>query len=74
MTLAYLPEYAQPVRVSEALAQKEAAHLRYSLDTLFALPIDLNWVQNLAHEPALAEKVEALVGREAVATLRRLGG
>ncbi|MDZ4188489.1 MAG: hypothetical protein U1D25_10330 [Hydrogenophaga sp.] len=63
MTLAYLPEYAQQVRVSEALARKEAEHLRYSLDTLFALPISLTWVRNLAQEPALAEKVEAFASR-----------
>lgn len=45
------------------LARKEADHLRYSLDTLFALQIDLVWVQALAGQPALAEKVEAFVSR-----------
>ena len=63
MTIAYLQEHAQAVRLSEALARKEAGHLRYSLDTLFALPISLTWVRNLAHEPALAEKVEAFASR-----------
>jgi hypothetical protein len=59
----YLPEHAQSVTVSLDLARKEAEHLRYSQSTLFALPIDLAWVQNLARQPALAEKVEAFVSR-----------
>lgn len=63
MTLAYLPEYAQQVRTSEALARKEAEHLRYSLETLFALPINLAWVRDLAQQPPLAEKVEAFASR-----------
>jgi hypothetical protein len=63
LTVAYLKEHAQAVRVSEALAHKEAEHLRYSLDTLFALPINLEWVRGLAQEPALAEKVEAFASR-----------
>jgi len=63
VTLAYLPEHAHQVRISEALAHKEAEHLRYSLDTLFALPISLTWVRDLAQQPALAEKVEAFASR-----------
>lgn len=63
MSLAYLPEHAQPVLQSLALARKEAEHLRYSQATLFALSLDLTWVQDLAHQPALAEKVEAFVSR-----------
>lgn len=63
MTVHYLPEYAQGVIQSLALARKEAAHLRYSQTTLFALPIDLNWVKQLGQQPALAEKVEAFVSR-----------
>ena len=59
MSKLYLPEHAQSVLVSLDLACKEAEHLRYSQSTLFALPIDLAWVQNLARQPALAEKVEA---------------
>lgn len=63
MTVAYLKEYAQAVRVSEALARKEAEHLRYSLETLFELPINLEWVRGLAQQPVLAEKVEAFASR-----------
>ena len=63
MSLTYLPEHALAVRQSLSLARKEAEHLHYSLTTLFALPIDLHWVQNLGKQPALAEKVEAYVSR-----------
>ena len=63
MNKLYLPEHAQSVLVSLDLACKEAEHLGYSQSTLFALPIDLAWVQNLARQPALAEKVEAFVSR-----------
>lgn len=45
------------------LARKEAEHLRYSQATLFAMPIDLAWIQKLAIQPELAEKVEAFVSR-----------
>lgn len=63
MSLTYLPEHALAVRQSLYLARKEAEHLHYSLTTLFVLPIDLHWVQNLGKQPALAEKVEAYVSR-----------
>lgn len=63
MSLAYLSEHAQAVIQSLALAHKEAEHLRYSQTTLFALPIDLGWVKELANQPAMAEKVEAFVSR-----------
>lgn len=63
MNQPFLREHAQAVRASEGLARKEADHLRYSMTTLFALTIDLPWVQNLAQQPALAEKVEAFVSR-----------
>ena len=51
------------MRASLLLAQKEAEHLRYSRNSLFALPIDLAWVQGLGTQPALAEKVEAFSSR-----------
>ena len=63
MSLRYLPEHAQPALLALDLACKEAKHLHYSQTTLFALPIDLAWVQNLAEHPELAEKVEAFVSR-----------
>lgn len=63
MSLKYLPEHAQPALLALDLAHKEAKHLRYSQTTLFALPIDLAWVQNLGERPEVAEKVEAFVSR-----------
>lgn len=63
MSLRYLPEHAQPALLALDLACKEARHLRYSQTTLFALPIDLAWVQSLGEHPELAEKVEAFVSR-----------
>lgn len=63
MSLKYLPEHAQTVLLSLDLALKEAEHLRYSQSTLFALPIDLDWVKSLGNYPEVAEKVEAFVSR-----------
>lgn len=63
MSLKFLPEHAHAALLALDLAHKEAEHLRYSETTLFALPIDLVWVQNLSHRPDLAEKVEAFVSR-----------
>ena len=63
MSLKHLPEHAQAAVLALALAKKEAAHLRYSQSTLFALPIDLEWVQALPQRPELAEKLEAFVSR-----------
>ncbi len=63
MSLKYLPEHAQPALLALDLAIKQAKHLRYSQTTLFALPIDLAWVQNLGEQPEWAEKVEAFVSR-----------
>lgn len=63
MSLLFLPEHSQAMLQSLDLARKEAEHLRYSQSTLFALPIDLAWVQSLASQPVLAEKVEAFVSR-----------
>jgi hypothetical protein len=63
MTLRYLPENVESVRLALDLANKEASHLHYSCATLFALGIDLEWVQALAVRPELAEKVEAFVSR-----------
>lgn len=63
MSLLHLPEHAPAMIQSLDLAHKEAEHLRYSQSTLFAQPIDLAWVQSLASQPVLAEKVEAFVSR-----------
>jgi len=53
----------QEVKQALELADKEAAHLRYSRDTLQALSPDLAWVVGLDQRPDLAEKVEAFVSR-----------
>jgi uncharacterized protein with PhoU and TrkA domain len=63
MSLKYLPEHAQAAMLALALAHKEAGHLGYSQSTLFALPIDLSWVQSLGNHPEVAEKVEAFISR-----------
>ena len=63
MTLRYLPEHAPAMQQAVELARREAAHLLYSQQTLFALPIDLAWVNSLGEQPVLAEKVEAFVSR-----------
>ncbi len=63
MTLKYLPEHAENALLALELARKEAAHLQYTHRTLFALQIDSVWVQQLATQGDLAEKVEAFVSR-----------
>jgi len=63
MSLKYLPEHADAALRALDLAHKEAEHLRYSQVTLFALPIDLVWVQTLSNRPEVAEKIEAFVSR-----------
>jgi len=63
MSLKYLSEHAPAALLALDLAVKEAKHLRYSQTTLFALPIDLAWVQGLSDQPEVAEKVEAFVSR-----------
>lgn len=63
MSLKYLPEHAQAAILALALVHKEAGHLGYSQSTLFALPIDLSWVQSLGNHPEVADKVEAFISR-----------
>jgi len=59
----YLSAHASNTLLALELAQKEAAHLLYTHSTLFALKMDLNWVEGLTEHPELAEKVEAFVSR-----------
>jgi hypothetical protein len=61
--LAYLPEHAGNALLALDLARKETAHLAYTHRTLFAQPIDLDWVRNLAQRDDLAEKIDAFVSR-----------
>ena len=63
VTLRYLPEHAENALLALDLARKEAAHLQYTHRTLFELPIDALWVQQLETRPDLAEKVDAYVSR-----------
>jgi len=63
MNLRYLPEHRENALLALELAQKESAYLRYSYRTLFAQPVDVNWVQRLADNQEMAEKVEAFMSR-----------
>jgi hypothetical protein len=63
MSLTYLPEHVENALLSLELAKKEVAHLSYTHRTLFAQPIDMNWVHNLAQRDDLAEKIDAFVSR-----------
>jgi len=63
VSLAYLPEHAGNAILALELAEKEVAHLAYTHRTLFAQPIDLQWVKDLAKREDLAEKIDAFVSR-----------
>jgi hypothetical protein len=63
VSLAYLPEHSENAMLALALANKEVAHLAYTHRTLFAQPIDLEWVRGLTKREDLAEKIDAFVGR-----------
>ena len=63
MSLRYLPVPAKNALPALELARKEATSLEYAHRTLFAVPIDAVWVEQLAAQPELAEKVEAFVSR-----------
>ncbi len=63
MSLAYLSEHADNALLALELAQKEVAHLAYTHRTLFAQPIDLDWVRSLAQREDLSEKIDAFVSR-----------
>ncbi len=63
MNLRYLPEHRENALLALDLAQKEFAHLRYSYRTLFEQPVDVAWVEQLAENQEMAEKVEAFMSR-----------
>jgi hypothetical protein len=63
VSLTYLPEHAESALLALELAEKEAAHLAYTHRTLFAQPINLEWVHALTEREDLAEKIDAFVGR-----------
>ena len=62
-TSLHLTAHASNTLLALELARKEAAQVQYSHSTLFALQIDLQWVEGLGQHPELAEKVEAFVSR-----------
>jgi hypothetical protein len=59
MKLTYLVEHVEAARIALDLAKREAAHLRYTYDTLFREPMDLVWVEKLSERKDLAEKINA---------------
>ena len=63
MSLRYLPVHAKNALLALELARKEATYFEFTHRTLFAMPIDAVWVQQLAAQLELAEKVEAFVSR-----------
>lgn len=63
MSLRYLPEHAESALLALDLARMEAAHLQYTHRTLFAQPIDADWVRQLTARDDLAEKIDAFVSR-----------
>jgi hypothetical protein len=63
MNIRYLLEHRTNALLALDLARKEAAQLRYSHSTLFAQPIDIHWVEQLAKNQEVAEKVEAFISR-----------
>jgi len=63
MSLTYLNEHAENALLALQLAEKETAHLAYTYRTLYAQPIDMAWVAQLATRDDLAEKIDAFVSR-----------
>lgn len=63
MSFSYLPEHAENALLALALAEKEVSHLAYTHRTLYAQPINLQWVQELVRREDLAEKIDAFVSR-----------
>lgn len=63
MSLLFLPEHAAHARFALELAQREAAHLRFTQTGLFVQPPTLDWVKALADNPLDAERVDAFVSR-----------
>lgn len=63
MSFSYLSEHAENTLLALALAEKEVSHLAYTHRTLYAQPINLQWVQELVKREDLAEKIDAFVSR-----------
>ena len=63
MSVNYLPEHVDAAVIALDLAGREAKHLRYTCQTLYAQSIDMEWVRTLAQREDRAEKIDAFVGR-----------
>lgn len=63
MSRPYLTEYAENAKLALQTAEKEVSHLAYSHRTLYALAIDLQWVEALSQRDDLSEKIDAFVSR-----------
>lgn len=53
---------ARFLQILEIVA-REGKHLLYSWNSLFSQAIDVEWVDNLEHDPVRAERLEAFVSR-----------
>jgi len=56
----YLPEHVDAAVIALDLADREAKHLRYTCQTLYAQSIDMEWVRTLAQREDRAEKTTPL--------------
>jgi hypothetical protein len=63
MSVQYLAEYAEKAQLSLKVAKKEATHLAYTQNTLFAQQIDLAWISDLEFDEEKSEKIDAFVSR-----------
>lgn len=63
MNKGFISEFAEKAKNALALANREASHLRYTVDTIYEDTIDLEWVEQLSSREDLAEKLDAFVGR-----------
>jgi hypothetical protein len=63
MSMGYLSEHIENAQLALDLAKKEMARLAYTQRTLFAQPIDLQWVESLQAREDLSEKIYAFVAR-----------
>lgn len=63
MSIPYLKEHAENAALALKLAEREVEHLGYTYRTLYATPIDLEWVGQLPQREDLSEKIDAFVGR-----------
>lgn len=82
MSPTYLVEHAEAARIALDLAEREAAHLRYTYNTLFGEPIDRSWpafarllggqAESLVDTLAYAERMEWVSSGEEFVGARKL--